>query len=139
MKRRFAFVAVLMAAGVAQAASGGQGWSVLSGQTVGTNETVISGAMGWPGISATLLQGVSPKIDIGGRFTFNYGFEGIVTRVTPGLKLQGVLRVAVAETDKLNFGVNFAPGPLFYFETGQTLVGLTLPVGFVVGIPAGSA
>jgi hypothetical protein len=35
-------------------------------------------------------------------------------------------------------GINFAPGPLFYFFRSATLSGIALPVGIVFGIPTSS-
>jgi hypothetical protein len=40
---------------------------------------MIWGQFGWPGISADLAYGVSDTLDLGGRFTFNYGEEGSPT------------------------------------------------------------
>lgn len=141
--------ALLVTASVAQAedialseptVSRGQGWSTLSGKTVGNGSTVIQGQLGWPGLSGTLLIGVAPKLDLGGKLTFNYGEEGIVTRVVPGLKLQGVLRVELLETSRINLGLKFEPGPIFYFEgPNTTRIGLALPIGLTLGIPVGSA
>jgi hypothetical protein len=141
MKKTVLLAGLLLAASSwAQEARGGQGWSVLSGQTVGSNQTAITGAVGWPGISATLLQGVQPHLDVGVRLGFNYGIEGVVTsNVTPGLKVQGVLRVCLLDSARFNFGIEFAPGPFFYFYTRDTQVGLTLPLSAKLGIPAGAA
>src|ERR1700716_3660471 len=75
------------------------GWSVLSGRTVGTDQNVIHGQVGWPGISATLLHGVSRQVDIGGAFAFNYGVEGS-TYVYPELTLRGVGRLNLVDTPK---------------------------------------
>ncbi|MDY7228533.1 hypothetical protein [Hyalangium rubrum] len=117
----------------------GQGWSVLAGDTVGANNTVFSGQLGWPGISLGLLHGANSKLDIGGKFTFNYGQEGLVEVVEPGLKLQAWVRLMLAQTSKVSLAVTFQPGPLFYFHDGDTDVGLALPVALVAGIPVGSA
>lgn len=139
---------VLGFASSAALAQGHHGWSVLTGRTVGANDTALHIQGGWPGISATLLHGVSPTVDLGGIFTFNYGVEGIVTDVEPGIKLQAVARVLLTDTGKLNVGFNFAPGPLFYFGRSycgrfgcqsDTLVGLTLPLALVFGVPVSSA
>jgi len=116
----------------------GQGWSVLSGETVGSGRTAFHGQVGWPGLSGTLLHGVNDKVDIGGRFTFNYGQEGIVSSVVPGLKLQGLMKFQLAQA-KVNFGLMLEPGVFFYFHRGDTDIGMTLPVKFLVGIPASSA
>lgn len=121
----------------------GQGWSMQSGKTLGAGALAISAQAGWPGLQLAVLKGVTPKVDFGGRFSFNYGFEGLVNFVVPGFKLQGLVRAALLERGKLNLGLEFAPGPLFYF--GQTpshygtTVGLTLPFSLVAGIPVGSA
>ena len=117
----------------------GQGWSVLGAQTVGQGQTALVGQVGWPGISVGLLHGGAQKFDIGGKLTFNYGEEGIVTRVVPGLKLQGWARLTLLETQRLGVGLSFAPGPFFYFRELSTKVGLSLPVNLVVGVPLGSA
>ena len=154
-------VAVVMAvalgaSGVASAESygRGQGWSVLSGETVGANSTVFMGQVGWPGVALTLLHGATNTVDVGGRLTFNYGEEGIVSNVVPGVKIQAVFRVKLLDTGALKLGLEFAPGPLFYFY-GQnrycdafgcyydggsgTEVGLALPFQLNFGLPLGSA
>ncbi|QRN99780.1 hypothetical protein JRI60_12495 [Archangium violaceum] len=116
----------------------GQGWSVLSGQTLG-NGTALVGQVGWPGLSLGLLHGATNKFDIGGKLSFNYGREGIVTSVVPGLKLQAWLRLMLLESSRVNLGLSFAPGPFFYFYERYTDVGLSLPIALTVGIPVGSA
>ncbi|HEY0095048.1 MAG TPA: hypothetical protein VGB96_12015 [Archangium sp.] len=116
----------------------GQGWSVLSGQTLGQGNALV-GQVGWPGLSLGLLHGATSRFDIGGKLTFNYGREGLVTSVVPGLKLQAWLRLMLLQTSRLNFGLTFAPGPFFYFHERYTDVGLSLPIAFTVGIPVGSA
>jgi hypothetical protein len=117
----------------------GQGWSVLAGDTVGANNNVFVGQIGWPGISLGLLHGANSKLDIGGKFTFNYGKEGLVEVVVPGLKLQAWVRLMLAQTSKASVAVTFQPGPLFYFHEIGTDVGLALPVALVIGVPVGSA
>jgi hypothetical protein len=117
----------------------GQGWSVLSGQTMGQGGTALVGQVGWPGVSLGLLHGATSRFDIGGKLTFNYGREGIVTSVVPGLKLQAWVRLMLLESSRVNLGLTFAPGPLFYFYEDFTDVGLSLPIALTVGIPVGSA
>jgi hypothetical protein len=117
----------------------GQGWSVLSGQTMGQGGTALVGQVGWPGVSLGLLHGATSRFDIGGKLSFNYGREGIVTSVVPGLKLQAWVRLMLLETSRVNLGLTFAPGPFFYFHENFTDVGLTLPIALTVGIPVGSA
>ncbi len=117
----------------------GQGWSVLSGQTMGQGGTALVGQVGWPGVSLGLLHGATSRFDLGGKLSFNYGREGIVTSVVPGLKLQAWVRLMLLQSAKVNLGLSFAPGPLFYFYESFTDVGLSLPIALTVGIPVGSA
>jgi hypothetical protein len=135
-------VGLLLVSGTALAQeagySRGQGWSVLSGQTVGQGN-VLTGQVGWPGVSLGLLHGATSRFDIGGKFSFNYGREGIVTSTVPGIKFQAWLRLMLLQTSQLNVGLTFAPGPLFYFYDGYTDVGLALPLGLTLGLPVGSA
>jgi hypothetical protein len=117
----------------------GQGWSLLAGDTVGAHQNVLSAQIGWPGISLGVLHGATPRFDIGGKFTFNYGQEGIVEIVEPGIKLQAWVRLMLARTPQATLALVFQPGPLFYFHDTGTDVGLALPVSLVAGIPVGSA
>jgi len=113
-------------------------WSVVTGRTVGAHDTVVDLRVGWPGISTTLLHGVTPKLDLGGIFTFNYGFEGDVTETRPGLKLQALLRANFYDSHKFNFGIHLAPGPLFYFYPATTVAGIALPIGLDFGVHSSS-
>ncbi len=120
--------------------SSSQGWSVLAGQSVGRGDTVVHAQFGFPGLSATLLHGVSDKVDLGGRFAFNYGFEGLVELVPfPGPKVEGVLRASLINRGRINLGLKFTPGLFLYFPTNTSVVGMTLPLSVVLGISAGSA
>jgi hypothetical protein len=117
----------------------GQGWSLLAGDTVGAGRNAFSAQLGWPGISLGFLHGATSRFDIGGKLTFNYGQEGLVEIIEPGLKLQGWARLMLARTSQASLALVFQPGPFFYFDDGDTDVGLALPVSFVAGIPVGSA
>jgi hypothetical protein len=128
------------------AARGGQGWTVLTGETVGTNVTAVHVQAGWPGISASLLHGYTPTVDLGGIFSFNYGYEGDTNVVHPGLKLQGYGKATLLDDPKYNLAVWFAPGVLTYFFgstcyypgfcTGVgTIFGLAFPTGLIFGLP----
>nr|WP_225937564.1 hypothetical protein [Myxococcus sp. RHSTA-1-4] len=116
----------------------GQGWSVLAADTMGRGNTAFSAQIGWPGLTLGVLHGGSERFDIGGKFSFNWGREGWVRYTDPGIKLQAWMRLMLAQTSQVSMAVTFQPGPFFYFDDGDTDVGLTLPVAFVVGIPAGS-
>jgi hypothetical protein len=120
------------------ASSGGHSGSVLSGQTVGNGSTVFWGELGFPGLSAAILHGVAPTFDIGGKFTFNYGVEGLTNFIHPELKLNFLGRISLLKKPKFNMGLHFEPGFLMYFING-TNFGINLPVGLQFGIPASSA
>ncbi len=117
----------------------GQGWSVLAGETLGGGNTAFHGQIGWPGISLGLLHGGSDRFDIGGKFSFNWGREGWVRYTDPGIKLQAWMRLQLVKERNFSLALTFQPGPFFYFNRHDTDVGLALPLGLVVGIPAGSA
>lgn len=120
--------------------STGQAWSVVGPKTVGQNANALEGSVGWPGVSVGYLRGVAPKLNVGGRFGFVYGVEGLVrSQVTPGLKLQALIKFTLLEQGKVSLGVTFEPGPVFHFYSFSTLVAFTLPVGFRLGIAASSA
>jgi hypothetical protein len=117
----------------------GQGWSLLSGKPLGNADSAVLGEAGWPGLSVSFLHGMTPKLDLGVRFTFNYGVEGMLGASAPGLKLQGQLRVGLVDALRFNLALTFAPGLFFYFlPTSTTDVGIALPAGLVVGFPVGS-
>lgn len=120
--------------------STGQAWSVVGPKTVAQNANALEGSVGWPGVSVGYLRGVAPKLNVGGRFGFVYGVEGLVrSQVTPGLKLQALIKVTLLEQGKISLGVTFEPGPVFHFYSFSTLVAFTLPVGLRLGIAASSA
>jgi len=112
-----------------------EGWSVQSGQTVGSGASVFWAQVGWPGISADLAHGISPSVDIGGRFTFNYGEEGITDTGVIGLKFQFTLRAQLVHKPKFDLALRFDPGLLLYFPSSTTVVGITFPVGLEAGFP----
>src|SRR5260370_35921985 len=76
------------------------GWSVLSGRTLGTDQNAIHGQVGWPGVSATLLHGMTPKVGIGGEVAFNYGGEGTTTLIYPPLSVRAGARLDLVDPPK---------------------------------------
>ncbi|HET9035255.1 MAG TPA: hypothetical protein VFN45_03595 [Myxococcaceae bacterium] len=133
MRRLVVWMALLvgLVAGNARA----QDWSAMSGQTLGSGAGMIWGQFGWPGISADLAYGVSPTLDLGGRFTFNYGEEGITDTGVLGLKFQFTLRGQLVRKPKFDMALRFDPGLLLYFPSNTTVVGMTFPMGLEFGFP----
>jgi hypothetical protein len=124
-----------LVAGLVAGESRAQGWSAMSGQTLGSGAGMFWAQFGWPGISADLAYGVSPTLDLGGRFTFNYGEEGITDTGVLGLKFQFTLRTHLVHKPKFDLALRLDPGLLLYFPSSTTLVGMTFPVGLEFGFP----
>jgi hypothetical protein len=154
--RRLRLVAALVVLGAlpsfAQEAT--QGWSIIGGKTVGNQQTALEAGFGFPGLHGSLLRGITPTIDIGARFSFDYGIEGLTNQIVPGIKLQGLLHLKFVEAGIVSMMVAFEPGPLFHFYSGRTdilpggfrivsdgytLTGLSLPIRLQLGIAASSA
>jgi hypothetical protein len=121
MRSRFApllAVSLLVASAPALAEEDlvGNGLSLYSGRTLGTGNNVIAPEIGWPGIDVTFAHGMSPGFDLGGKFTFNYGYEFAVG-VYPAINAQAVLRFhlltqgifALALETEPGIGVGFVP------------------------------
>lgn len=124
----------------APAVAAGQRWSVVGALTAGTGGNVVEGGLGWPGLYASYSRGLTSNFDLGVRVTFNYGLEGLVTRVLPGAKLQGLVKFRVVESGQLSVAITFEPGPLFAIDRfNNSLIGFALPVGFRMGIAVSSA
>ena len=118
------------------AAEQGSQWSVLSGRTVGAGQDVIHGQAGWPGISGTYLHGMSPTVDLGGLFAFNYGVENSTCCIWPELKFAAVGRLNIVDTPKYNIGIGAQPGLLLFFPSGgSTQTGIAIPLSFAAGFP----
>ena len=162
--RRFAVLGVLAFAPFHAVAAGSQGWSVVTGETVGGGATSLHVQAAWPGISLSVIHGSSPGFDLGGIFTYNYNYEGDVRASFPGIKLQGYFKGTLLKSRQYSLGLWFAPGMLAYFlgqdfcrpiitgthtvdgsfyslanictGVGGTQYGVTLPAGLVFGVNA---
>jgi hypothetical protein len=162
--RRFAVLGVLAFAPFHAVAAGSQGWSVVTGETVGGGATSLHVQAAWPGISLSVIHGSSPGFDLGGIFTYNYNYEGDVRASFPGIKVQGYFKGTLVKSPRYNLGLWFAPGMLAYFlgqdfcrpiitgthtvdgsfyslanictGVGGTQYGVTLSAGLVFGVNA---
>jgi hypothetical protein len=162
--QRFAVLGVLAFAPFHAVAAGSQGWSVVTGETVGSGATSLHVQAAWPGISLSVIHGSSPGFDLGGIFTYNYNYEGDVRASFPGIKVQGYFKGTLVKSPRYNLGLWFAPGMLAYFlgqdfcspiitgthtvdgsfyslanictGVGGTQYGVTLPAGLVFGVNA---
>ena len=135
---RGAVVGMLLVAGVASAQAtatppAGQ-WTVDSGQTVGDGANVVRGQVGWPGIWGDFIHGMDPTFDFGGRFGFNYGFQGSTQGGGGvGLIFQALLRKQIADFGGPKLALTFNPGFMIYFPSGTTTTGIIFPIEGQVG------
>jgi len=140
---------LVLLAGAAQAQSvsttveptqSGQSWSVIGAKTLAPGANSFEAYAGYPSISAGYLRGVAPGINLGARVGFVYGVEGMFREAGPGFKAQGLVKFRLLDSGMVSMGVVVEPGVLFhssFLQGGRW--GLTLPVGFRLGIAASSA
>lgn len=133
-------------------------WSVIGALTAPQGVNVVEAGIGWPGLHVGYLRGISPQLELGVRFSFNYGVEGLVGPLVPGVKLQFMVRFKFFDNGKISFAAHVDPGPLAYFYPsngfitcttdpfgnivcgrGNTAAGFTMPFGVRLGIAASSA
>ncbi len=139
-------------------------WGVVGALTAPQGANVIEAGLGWPGGHASFLHGLTHQLELGGRFTFNYGVEGLLgyNTIAPGLKLQFLARLKFFDNGKVSLAARFEPGLLVYFypstsgnitctadQFGNVICGratstvavggLTIPMGVRLGIVASSA
>jgi hypothetical protein len=117
----------------------GQGWTLLGAQTAGDGANVIAVEVGFPAIAVTYLRGVTSIEDVGFRLAFNYGYEGLVSAIVPGMRAEALARLRLVDTGQVNIGVRGGVGVFAYFTSAYTLPGITIPLALDVGIPVGSA
>jgi hypothetical protein len=137
---RALWLALALAAPLAHAEDVGQTWSIVGPRTIAPEQNAFEFGAGWPGVSAAWVRGVAPGFNLGARLSFNYGIEGLVRQIAPGLKAQATLKVRFIDTERVSFGLTFEPGPLFHFPQGSSnVIGFALPVGVRLGIAASPA
>ncbi|HYV44992.1 MAG TPA: hypothetical protein VFA20_09030 [Myxococcaceae bacterium] len=117
----------------------GQGWTLLGAQTVGDGANVVAVEAGFPALAVTFFHGVTSIEDVGVRLAFNYGFEGLVSAIVPGMRVEGLARLRLLDTGHVNIGLRGGVGVFAYFTGAFTVPGVTIPLGLDVGIPVGSA
>jgi hypothetical protein len=132
----------------APAAQGVTGWT-MNGGVVGKGQNVVIGEVGFPGLDATFLHGLSERFDVGGMVSFDYAIQGAPDSVAPGFKIAAIARLSLVNQAKLNVGVRVSPGFIAYFPTeplyfsdfrvghsgrSVSMFGLQIPVELTVGI-----
>jgi hypothetical protein len=160
MALRGAAVVALLVAGVARAQHGGVSgpqWTVDSGETVGNGENVFRAQAGYPGIWLDFIHGINPNWDIGGRFGFNYSFQGALgfgdsavgcdfvscpsyLGSGVGLNFQALIRTTIGEIGHYKIALTFDPGLMLYFPSSafvntSAIAGIMFPIGAQMGFP----
>ena len=110
-------------------------WTVQSGKTVGEGSNVFWGQGGFPGIWAEFIHGLPPTLEVGAKFAFNYGVEGIVDLNKVGLDFQVLVRKQFFDNGKMRVAARLDPGFLLYFPSGGTVLGIAVPVAVEFGFP----
>jgi hypothetical protein len=139
-------VLVVMVAGLAQAQTttagpapafrGEDPWSVMSGKTVGTDQNVFWGSVGFPGLYLQLDHGIDALTDIGGKLGLDYGDSGIVNGCCHvGLDFQFTIRRNFFDNGKLRIAGTFDPGFSLFFPPNSTQFALLFPIGVQFGFP----
>ena len=119
-------------------------WSVHTGETVALGQNVVSGSVGFPGLSAGYIHGLTPDSDIGARFDLLYSLEN-TTHTTFGVGLAAPYRLVVMRNNNLSVLVHADPGIKLYPSVGagtdsrgnstsSTLFGLSAASGVQLGI-----
>ena len=70
---------------------------------------------GYPGVFAEYVGTLQPTFELGGRFTFNYGYEGDIQKYAPGIKLQAILVFILPPLGPFTPSVRVEPGLYTYF------------------------
>lgn len=118
----------------------GQGWSFFSSQTVGANGMVLGAEAGFPGLTLTAIRGLQDRFDSGGRLSVVYAYQNMVRFIYPGLKAEIFGRLHLVDTDRFGLAFTAGVGFLATFNTPfDTVVGIDMPLGLVLGIPVSSA
>jgi hypothetical protein len=110
-------------------------WCIVTGETVSPGRDALSFELGWPGITAGYLHGLSENTDVGVKFDLLYGIEN-TTASKFGVGLNVPLRLVVSRKDKILIGLHVDPGVRVYTGQGSTDFYVRFPVGGIVGIQA---
>lgn len=129
-----------------------QQWGLHSGDTIRSGDNMLYAEVGWPDLSLGFQHGMSDKVDLGFRFSFDYGAE-----YTPytllGMGMRVPIRIAAIKREKFSFLIHFDPGIKFdsfggylggcgrfgcgggfYYNGSGLRFGLWIPFGLEFGI-----
>lgn len=113
----------------------GQGWSLLSGQTVGSKRRVAFGEFGFPGVSVRGYYGVTDRLDLGGQWAWTYAGSLHSDGLDRGWSAHVVAKWRLWEKDQMNFGLRAALGLM----SAPNAWGLSNPLEFTLGFLVSSS
>ena len=108
------------------------GWGLHSGDTLRAGDNMLYGEVGWPDLSLGFQHGMSSKVDLGFRFSLDYGLD-YTTWTQLGLGMRVPIRIAPVKRDKFSFLIHFDPG-IKFDAFSPLLFGIQIPFGLEFGI-----
>jgi hypothetical protein len=134
-------MAVLLSAGAASAqslsltnsAAGPNHWSTETGETVSPDHDALKFDLGWPGVSATYLHGISDRADFGVHFELLYGLEQ-TSFSKFGLGFGVPFRLVVNRHERVTVEVHVEPGMRVYPGGNETDFFIRAPFGGTLGL-----
>ncbi|HEY4118044.1 MAG TPA: hypothetical protein VGM56_09320 [Byssovorax sp.] len=119
-------------------ASEARAWGLHAGNTIGAGDNFVYGEAGWPGIGVGFAHGFSDRLEIGGRFDFNYAFESAtlddVDHHPIGVDLAATIRYTLLRGEKVSAELHVLPGLRFDSFSPFVFFGLQFPIGGELGI-----
>lgn len=120
------------------------GWGLHSGDTLRGGDNMLYGEVGWPDLSLGFQHGMSEKVDLGFRFSLNYGVD-YTTATRVGLGMRVPIRISPVKRGNFSFLIHFDPGVKFDSFGGNAgcgvgrcygnlLFGIQIPFGLEFGI-----
>src|SRR5512143_577993 len=86
--------------------------NVHSGDVLRPGDNMIYAEAGWPDLAFGFQHGMSDKVDLGFRFSFDYGFD-YTTNTVLGLGMRVPIRISPVKGGKFSFMIHFDPGVKF--------------------------
>ena len=115
-------------------ATGSSRWTVESAETVGANNNVFAGAVGFPGLELQLIHGLDATTDVRAQMGLNYAVEGITQTTRFEFTAQvGIRKELLTLGHNTKLAGRFDPGILIGASPGQ--FGIKIPLGLELGIP----
>jgi hypothetical protein len=115
-----------------------------TGDTLRSGDNMLYGEVGWPDLALGFQHGMSDKVDLGFRFSFDYGAE-YQTFTALGMGMRVPIRIGIVKRPKFSFLLHIDPGIKFdsfggrcgfngSAYCGALLFGLWFPFGLEFGI-----